>query len=110
MNFGVRLRLVGLGLAIGLLGAAIAGIVLNFQGQARELQAKLNNVDTESGAIAAQFKDALREVNNTQLKYAISHDPAVWEQFLNASRQLNLWLDQQALKLTTPGERDALHQ
>jgi signal transduction histidine kinase len=110
MNHGVRLRFLALGLAVALLGAAIAGIVLNFQRQARELQARLNNVDTESGQIAAQFKDALREVNNTQLHYAIGHDPAVWEQFLVASRALNLWLDQQALKLTTQDETELLRQ
>lgn len=110
MNLGVRLRLLALGLAAGLLGAAIAGIVLNFQRQTRELQARLNNVDTESGEIAAQFKDALREVNNTQFHYAISRDPAVWEQFLQASRALNLWLDEQALKLTTQNEKDLLRQ
>jgi signal transduction histidine kinase len=86
------------------------GIVLNFQKQTRELQVRLNNVDTESGQIAAQFKDALRDVNNTQLHYVISGDPAVWAQFLQASRALNLWLDQQALKLTTQEEKDRLRQ
>jgi signal transduction histidine kinase len=110
MNFSVRHRIIALGLAITLMGAAIVWIVLNFQKQGRELQGKLDNVDTESGAIAAQFKDALREVNNTQLKYAISHDPKVWAQFLTASQQLNLWLDQQALQLRTDGEKDALQQ
>ena len=110
MNLGVRLRLLGLGLAVGLMGAAIVWMVLNFQRQSRELQARLNNVDTESGQIAAQFKDELREVTNTRLQYAISHDPAVWAQFLQASRQLNRWLDQQTLKLTTQGEEDVLRQ
>ena len=110
MNPAVRLRLLILGLAVGLLGAAIVGIVLNFQKQTRELQVRLNHVDTESGQIAAQFKDALRDVNNTQLHYAISGDPAVWAQFLQASRALNLWLDQQALKVTTQDEKDRLRQ
>ncbi len=110
MKFGVRFRLLALGLAVGLLGAAIAGIVLNFQRQARELQTRLENVDAESGQIAAEFKDALREVNNTQLHYAITRDPAEWEQFLKASRTLNVWLDQQALKLTTEAEKELLRQ
>jgi signal transduction histidine kinase len=110
MNHGVRLRLLALGVAVGLLGAAIAGIVLNFQRQARELQTRLNNIDTESGQIASQFKDAIRDVNNKQLHYAVSHDPAVWQQFLEASRALSVWLDQQALKLTTQDEKDLLRQ
>lgn len=110
MNLGVRFRLLALGLAVGLLGAAIAGIVLNFQRQTRELQARLKNVDTESGQIAAEFKDALREVNNTQLHYAIGRDPAVWAQFLKASQALNQWLDQQAAKFTTQAEKELLRQ
>jgi len=67
MTFGVRFRLLALGLAFGLVGAMIAWIVVDFQRQSRELQTKLNQVDTESGQISAQFKDDLREVNNTQL-------------------------------------------
>jgi signal transduction histidine kinase len=110
MMFGVRFRLLALGLAFGLVGATIAWIVVDFQRQTRELQTKLNQVDTESGQISAQFKDELREVNNTQLQYAVSHDPAVWEQFLKASRQLNQWLDGQALRLTSQSEKDSLRE
>src|SRR5258708_2693820 len=109
-NEGVKLRLVALGLTIGLVGAAIMALVLNFQRQSDELQSKLATIDRESGAIAAQFKDALRELNNTQLQYAISHDPVLWQQFLDLSRQLNRWLDQETLKLTSQKERDALEK
>ena len=108
MNFSVRFRLLALVSTIALVGAAIVWIMINFQRQGRELQARLNNVDAETGEIAAQFKDSLRLVSNTRLHYTISHDPAVWREFLNASRELSLWLDLQAMKLRTQSEKDAL--
>jgi len=110
MNRGVRLRLLALGASVGIMGAAIVMIILSFQRQSRELQVRLDTVDAESGEIAAQFKDKLREVTNTRLQYAIGHDPAVEQQFLEASRQLKLWLDGQAAKLTTRAEQEALRE
>ncbi len=110
MNLGVRIRLFTLVLAVGLMGVAIFLIVLNFQRQSRDLRAELTRIDTESGKIAAQFKDELREVTNTRLQYAISHDPAIWEQFLKASGQLSLWLDDQAPQLTSAAEKELLRQ
>lgn len=92
------------------MGAAIVLIVLDFQRQGQELRTRLNYIDAETGEIAAHFKDSLRELSNTRYQYAISHDPAVWEQFLKASGELSLWLDGQALQLTTQGEKDALRQ
>lgn len=110
MNLSARLRLLVLGLAAVLMGAAIVWIVLNFQKQSRELQARLANIEAESGQIASQFKDELREVTNTRLQYAISRDPAVWAQFLKASHQLDLWLDQQDQKLTTGAEKELMRK
>ena len=108
MNLGVRFRLLALVATIALMGAAIAGIILNLQKQGRELQARLANVDAESGKIAAQFKDSLRLVTNARMQYSISHDPSVWQNFLKASQQLSLWLDRQGLRLRTQDEKDAL--
>jgi signal transduction histidine kinase len=108
MKLGVRFRILALVSAIALMGASIAWIILNIQKQGRELQARLNNVDAETGEIVAQFKDSLRSVSNTRLQYSISHDPAVWREFQQASQQLSLWLDRQSLKLRTQDEKDAL--
>jgi len=106
----VKLRFLALASAVALLGAAIALIILNFQRQEKELQARLNNIDTESGEIVAHFKDALRELNNIRLQYAIDRDPAVLARFRQASDQLGLWLDQQAPLLTTAGDQAAFRQ
>lgn len=109
-NLAVRLRLVGLGLAVTVLGAAIAGLMWNFQRQTQAVRTKLANIDTESGEIAAQFKDRFREITNARLQYAVSHDPAVWGHFLEATQALSQWIDQQGQRLTTKDERDLLLQ
>ena len=109
-KISVRFRFFALGSAVALLGAAIALIMLNFQWQEKELQARLNSIDTESGEIAAHFKDALRELNNIRLQYAIDRDPAVLARFRNASAQLGRWLDQQAPRLTADGDQAAFRR
>jgi signal transduction histidine kinase len=40
----------------------------------------------------------------------MDHDPAAWQQFLNASHELGSWLDKQAPKLNTGREQDLLRQ
>jgi signal transduction histidine kinase len=110
MNFGVKFRLIALVAVVTLMGALIASAIIQSQGQGQELRARLGNVDSESDEIAAHFKDGLREVNNARLQYAVGHDPAVWRQFLQVSADLRTWIDAQAPKLTTQGEKDALAQ
>jgi signal transduction histidine kinase len=108
MNFGVKFRLVALLSVVALMGALIAFAILESQGQGHDLRARLGNVDSETDEIAAHFKDALREVSNARLQYAIGHDPAAWQQFLQVSADLKIWIDAQAPKLTTQDEKDAL--
>jgi signal transduction histidine kinase len=110
MNFGVKFRLIALLSVVTLMGAMIAFAIIESQGMGQDLRAQLGHVDSESDEIAAHFKDALREVNNARLQYAIGHDPAAWRQFLQDSADLKTWIDAQAPKLTTQGERDALAQ
>jgi signal transduction histidine kinase len=43
-------------------------------------------------------------------RYGTDHDPAVWNEFLEASRKLNGWFDEQKPILTTQREKDALQQ
>ena len=110
MNLGVKFRLIALVTVVALMGAAIAFVIFTSQRQARELRERLGNIDTESDEIAAHFKDSLREVNNSRLQYAIRHDPAVWQQFLQGSQDLKAWIDAQAPHLRAEGEKDALAQ
>ena len=110
MRFGIKFRLVTLALVVALMGALIVLATLNSQRQATELRDRLSQVDSESFKIADQFRDSLRELNNTMQRYGTDHDPAVWNEFLEASRKLNGWIDNQKPKLTTEREKDALEQ
>jgi signal transduction histidine kinase len=110
MNLSVNFRLAALGFAAGLMGLLIVVAIVLSQRQAEKLRTQLNTVDSESFSIADHFKDSLREVNNIRFRHATDHDPATWEQFRSASRELDAWMDQQAPKLTTSREEDALRQ
>jgi signal transduction histidine kinase len=110
MNKSVNFRLAALGLAAGLMGLLIVVAVVLSQRQGDKLHGQLKSVDSESVGIAEHFKDSLREVNNIRFRYNVDHDPAVWKQFVAASRDLDAWLDQEAPRLTTAREKDALRQ
>jgi hypothetical protein len=75
MNFGIRFRLVALGLACGLMGLLIVAVTVNSQTQARELRVRLNQVDTESFGMADHFKESLREVNETMRRFRTNGEP-----------------------------------
>lgn len=107
-NFGVRVRLIALVIALALMGALIAALFWNFQRQTVALRARLANIDLESGLIAAQFKDRFRDVTNARMHYAVSENPAVWQRFLAADRALSEWIDGRAGELMTDDERSIL--
>jgi signal transduction histidine kinase len=110
MRFGIQFRLVALTLVVALMGVLILLATLNSQRQASELHDRLSRVDFESFRIADQFRDSLRELNNTMQRYGTDHDPAVWNEFLEASHKLDGWIDEQKPRLTTQREKDALQQ
>ncbi len=109
-NLAVKVRLLGLGLAVAVVGAAIAGLMGNFQRQTNDLRTRLAIIDTESGQIAAQFKDRLREITNSRLQYAVNHDPVVWQHFLAATGALSQWINQQGQRLRTTEEKNLLNE
>jgi len=110
MNVKAKFRLAALGGAAGLMGLLIALATILSQKQAGELRSQLHIVDSESAGISEHFKDSLREVNNIRLRCITDRNPADWEQFLNASHELDAWLDLQTPKLTTSREKDLLLQ
>ena len=110
MNLNIRFRLIALALVVALMGLFILFATLNSQRQAAELRARLSQVDLESFRIADQFRESLRELNNTLQRYGLDHSPAVWKEFLDASHKLDAWIDDQKPKLTTKPETDALQQ
>lgn len=102
--------MVALTLVVALMGLLILLATLNSQRQAGELGAHLSLVDSESFRIADEFRDSLRELNNTMQRYGITHDPATWKEFVDASHRLDIWIDEQKPKLTTAQEKEALQQ
>src|SRR5437763_12688073 len=110
MKLGIKFRLGALAVFVALMGVMIVLATLVSQRQAAELRARLSQVDFDSLRIADQFRDSLRQLNNTMLRYGIGRDPAVWNEFLEASRDLDQWIDEQAPRVNTQREREILQQ
>ena len=110
MKFGIKFRLVALTLVVALMGVLILLATLNSQRQSAEIRQRLSEVDLESSQIADQFHESLRDLSNTMQRYGTDHNPVTWDNFLEASRKLSAWLDEQKPKLPTQDEKDALQQ
>ena len=110
MNLGLKWRLIALGLAVGLMGALIVVATLMAERHAREARGRLSQVDSESFRLAERFKDRLREVNDKMRRYASFREPAVWDQFLEASRGFEFWIAQQEAHSPTEREKAVLSQ
>jgi signal transduction histidine kinase len=110
MKFGIQHRLAALVTVVAVMGVLILLATLYSQRQADEMSDKLSRVESESFRIADQFRESLRAVNNTLQSYGTDHDPATWNAFLEGSRKLGLWIEEQKPKLTTQREMEALQQ
>src|SRR5580658_10396443 len=110
MKLGIVFRLVALSLVVTLMGVLILLATLNSQWKSAELRGRLSQLDQESFQIVDQFHDSLRELGNTMQRYGTDHDPAIWNDYLLASRKLSVWIDEQKSKLTSPEEKDSLEQ
>ena len=108
MNFKIKLRLVGLGLSLALLGALIVWVTLTSQRRAEDARTQLGDVDTESMQIADRFKDKLRYANDRMHLYSTSRDPAHWQEFLKAGDELEAWIQTQPPKLAPGLEQEML--
>ncbi len=110
MNTRIKLRLAGLGIALGLLGVLIVGVTLNSQQHGEQVGTRLGQVDTESMRIADRFKDKLRYASDQMRRYASTRDPAHWQEFLKASDELKLWTQSQSSQLGPGLEQEVLKQ
>src|SRR5215472_725452 len=110
MNRGLKWRLIALGLAVSLMGVLIVAATLTAERSARQARARLSQVDSEGFRIAERFKDRLREVNDKMRRYASFHEPAVWNEFLEASRGFQFWIAQQQAHAPTEREKVVLDQ
>jgi len=97
-------------LALALMGFSIGTATLISQQRADELRSRLQQINLESFSIADKFKDSLRELNSVMQRYGEKPDPAKWNEFLDASRKLEAWIDAQKPKLTTTQEKETLQR
>ncbi|HLX69207.1 MAG TPA: ATP-binding protein [Verrucomicrobiae bacterium] len=108
MKLGIQFRLIALTLTVALMGLLILLATLNSQRQADELSERLAQVDSESFRIADEFRNSMRELNNTLQRYGTERDPALWNEFSQTSHKLDGWIQEQKPKLTTAREEETL--
>jgi signal transduction histidine kinase len=108
MKLGIQYRLIALVLVVAVMGVAILLATLYSERQAEGLRDHLGQVESESFRIADQFRESLRLLNNTMTSYGSDHDPATLAAFLEDSRKLDAWIEEQKPKLTTQREKEAL--
>ena len=110
MSGGIKFRLVAFVSAIGIMVTLIVWTAHTSWERIAELQQKLTSVQLKSFQIADHFQQTILELNNTVLRYAVSHDPADWARFDVDSKALDHWIDEQGPILPTEGEKHLLDQ
>ncbi len=110
MNFGIKLRLIALGLAMALMGGSIALVSVRSQQQAAQIRTRLDQVHSETYGISEKFRDTFREVSDQLLRYQMDPTETNWNEFLNAGRQMKAWIVIEKDKLSTSREREILQQ
>jgi signal transduction histidine kinase len=108
MKISVNRRLAALGLAVGMMGAAIVVLIVDTERRANVTRAQLGEMDLESFQIADRFKEKLRQANDQLRRYGSADDHAAWNEFLEACQELKSWIGQQAPHLNTDEEHEAL--
>jgi signal transduction histidine kinase len=110
MSNGVKFRLSVFVLGIGLMVALVGWAGHTAWTQIRELQQKVTAVHLKSFQIADHFQQTILELNNTLLRYGVSHDANEWAHFTADSQALDRWIDDQRPILYTENERQILDQ
>jgi signal transduction histidine kinase len=110
MSGGIKFRLVAFVLAMGLMVSLIAWTAHTSWERIAELQQKLTSVQLKSFQIADHFQQTILELNNTVLRYGVSHDQNDWTRFDIESKALDHWIDEQRPILPTEKEKGILDQ
>jgi signal transduction histidine kinase len=110
MKFGLRFRVAALAAACALMGALIVLAMLSLQRRSADLRAQLGKVVSESFGIADGFRERLRHLNDLLYHYGNSHAAPDFSAFNRASHDVDLWIDEQKLKLTTAEEKEAMEK
>jgi signal transduction histidine kinase len=110
MKNRVQQRLIGLVAAVVVMWLGIAFLVEEMQRESGALRTQLKEVDSESYRIGDEFRDHLRQLNDSLSHYGMSHTAPDIADFNKASHELDLWIDQQKPKLATAQEKAIMNQ
>jgi signal transduction histidine kinase len=73
-----------------------------------ELRERLTDVQLKSFQIADHFQKTILQLNNLILRYGVYHKTNDWTRFVNVSKQLDLWIDEERPILITEKEKQIL--
>jgi len=110
MKNSLQRRLIGLIAAVVVMWLGIAFLVVDLQWQSGALRAQLKEVDSESYRIGDEFRDHLRQLNESLYRYGMSQTAPDIADFNKASHELDLWIDQQKPKLATAQEKEIMNR
>jgi signal transduction histidine kinase len=112
--FGVRLWLLIAALVL-VAGGTILGLFSAWD-RVQQLEDKLSGSQIESFRLAGEVQRDLLSLNNSMLRYAMVRNPQQWEQFQQASSDLNHWIHDRDpsmnpnSSLTTDAERQLFQE
>ncbi len=110
MRFGAKFRLLALAAGLALAWLLIGLMTVRSQRQAGFLRARLSQLESESFRVADDFRDDLRKLNESLYHYGRSHTSPDVAAFMQASDELDRWLEAQKPKLTTASEKAVMEQ
>ncbi len=110
MKNRVQQKLIGLVAAVVVMWLGIAFLIVELQWESGALRTQLKEVDSESYRIGDEFRDHLRQLNESLERFGMSHTAPDIADFNTASRDLDLWIDQQKPRLATAQEKAIMNQ
>jgi signal transduction histidine kinase len=90
--FGIRLGILIAAILI-VAGGTICGLSLAWR-RVQEVESKLTTSQIQRFQFAGDVRRDLQSLNNSLLTYVLARDPGQWAHFVQASRELDQWIDQ----------------
>lgn len=98
------------GVAITVLGAGLGWIANAMWGNLGELRRELSTLQAESFHIADHLDGAIRELNETALRFDVHRNAADLDRFRRQGADAQEWISQQRPRVNTERERDLLRE
>jgi len=105
-----RLPLLVLATSLAIMGLAIVSVLILSQQQVFKMRRGLEQLESQSFAIADHFRYALRETSDHLRLYRKTGDETNWNEFLSSTADLSSWLNQQSTGITNRREQEIVHE